>query len=257
MGSLFGGIAYGVGWIFVAAFYGRLGISPEDAGIGASWLAIRALFVVAIFALVSYLGIHASRASRFSSPVTYIIRSRLAVAFVRTLAPSALIAVSLAGVIPVLASPRFGQLTLICAAALSGLIITVRIRREYRHNTSTSAVTLAWDVRLSLKALSAAVIAFSVVFVTVGSYLSARALANDVQSGRSVSFTTFPGMTGLRVERMMVVPATLTVSDTLLPRYGRCLLRLGDSDSMTLFWDPDKHAIVRIGNNSFAAIGYC
>ena len=56
--TLVGFALYGIGWIFAEQFYSRLGLTPEEAGVGFGWIVIRVAVLLVLGFTFTFLGVN-------------------------------------------------------------------------------------------------------------------------------------------------------------------------------------------------------
>jgi hypothetical protein len=240
MAAIFGGVTYGLGWLFSAGLTARLGVYPEEIGLTFSFIAVRTgvfvLAAVAVTAPALYITWNSAAARRFWES---------GADNESTLFNGAFLALQLAllaafGVFIVTwrpwkyAFPADLLVSVAVAAVAFGFLATQYIGiAKARYGSGAEEQESSWRKRR--RPLALLIVLLSSVFVCAVTWSSGGLVASQIKRGEAID---------LRVIRSLPVVMELSGSNAL-PR-SACYVYLGSSDGLEVLYEPSDDRVIRV-----------
>jgi hypothetical protein len=253
------GLLYGYGWLILAQFYGRFGVSPEDVGVTFAFVTVRIAIIIGVISAVV-------------APTILILKSLSKIKIARQLP---LTNISNSSEFPPKGWGWIWYLGATWGGAFVTLVVISAILQSFfgldPDNESINTIVggifimaplwigivlwtwLAISERMAGRTFSlrqAARIATVVIMLgSVGILVFAawwlpRSMADTVQQEKDLAYVHFLDYIGLRAESVEV---TAVGGSSISPRLnsGSCVRLLGSSGGVTILYDPQQRLLVR------------
>jgi hypothetical protein len=206
LSAIFGAFLYAIGWLFAARFFDEFGAHPEEAGINAAWLIIRASFG--------------------AIPAAGIVLLFIAIGELRQYVPRRAFLMS--------CGAAFISMTCFAFLALRDGGFETEDAFEavsYLSFVTAVAAIISWPSNRTWKSAGAGIVAALIFLssVVAWTYDFARDYANRVRQGQSIRIETGPNVTIFRTQSVTVYSAS-----NEQPLFEERSLLLGSANGTTL-----------------------
>jgi hypothetical protein len=129
-----------------------------------------------------------------------------------------------------------------------------------RLDSSNDTLQIAWNARILLKGIAAAMAGFVIVALVGFPYRMTTQLANDIKAGRPVQISILPGLVGFEFVQMHVI---FVANSTSLPPAikgdvpGMCLMHLGGSDGDSYYYDFHSGHVLTLNDQDIVSLQPC